>query len=177
MEAMWKRVVVFLVTVVGILCSIGDVCEGGSTSSFVRNDYLSLDMPLDSDVFRVPPGYNAPQQVRNFKRFLSFLTYLFFWELTFFFGAYVWKVHITQGDHLGKGVIISWITQDEPGSSTVVYWAKDTQLKRQAHGFFVTYTYFNYTSGFIHHCTIENLEVCTCPYSHSLFIYLFLSLC
>lgn len=33
-------------------------------STFVRNDDLSLDMPLDSDVFRVPPGYNAPQQVR-----------------------------------------------------------------------------------------------------------------
>lgn len=39
-------------------------CMGGKTSAFVRNDYLSLDMPLDSDVFRVPPGYNAPQQVR-----------------------------------------------------------------------------------------------------------------
>lgn len=37
---------------------------GGKTSAFVRNDYLSLDMPLDSDVFHVPPGYNAPQQVR-----------------------------------------------------------------------------------------------------------------
>lgn len=33
-------------------------------STFVRNDDLSLDMPLDSNVFRVPPGYNAPQQVR-----------------------------------------------------------------------------------------------------------------
>ncbi|KAK2446448.1 purple acid phosphatase [Trifolium repens] len=59
-------------------------CMGGNTSTFLRNDYLSLDMPLDSDVFRVPLGYNAPQQV-----------------------------HITQGDHEGKSVIISWITPDE----------------------------------------------------------------
>ncbi|KAF7817607.1 purple acid phosphatase 2-like [Senna tora] len=127
MEVMWGRDGVWLiVVVVGFLYSI---CEGGSTSSFLRNDYLSLDMPLDSDVFRVPPGYNAPQQV-----------------------------HITQGDHLGKSVIISWITPDEPGSSTVVYWAQDTRLKRQAHGFFVTYRFFNYTSAYIHHCTIENLK-------------------
>ncbi|MCI11934.1 purple acid phosphatase 2-like, partial [Trifolium medium] len=80
----------------------------GNTSNFVRNDYLSLDMPLDTDVFRVPPGYNAPQQV-----------------------------HITQGDHEGKCVIISWITPDEAGSSTVIYWAEGTQFKLQAHGFFL----------------------------------------
>ncbi|KAJ4827474.1 hypothetical protein Tsubulata_006820 [Turnera subulata] len=24
-------------------------------------------------------------------------------------------VHITQGDHEGKGVIVSWVTVDEPG--------------------------------------------------------------
>ena len=51
--------------------SFGEVCfcEGGRTSAFVRNnDYFSQDMPIDSDVFRVPPGYNAPQQV-----FLPFL--------------------------------------------------------------------------------------------------------
>ncbi|GAU34927.1 hypothetical protein TSUD_312580, partial [Trifolium subterraneum] len=73
--------------------------------TFVRNDYLSLDMPLNTDVFRVPLGYNAPQQV-----------------------------HITQGDHEGKGVIISWITPDEAGSSTVNYWAEGTEFKLQAHG-------------------------------------------
>ncbi|KAH7867336.1 hypothetical protein Vadar_032080 [Vaccinium darrowii] len=36
-----------------------EFCNGGITSGYVRNDDLSLDMPLDSDVFRVPPGYNA----------------------------------------------------------------------------------------------------------------------
>jgi hypothetical protein len=69
-------------------------------------------------------------------------------------------VHITQGDYEGKSVIISWITPDEAGSSTVIYWPQGTDFKLQAHGFFLTYKYFNYTSGYIHHCTIQNLEVC-----------------
>lgn len=56
-------------------------------------------------------------------------------------------------------MIVSWITQDEPGSSDVIYWAEGSHLKMHALGFFVTYDYFNYTSGYIHHCTIENLEV------------------
>lgn len=37
--------------------------DGGITSSWVRAANLSADMPLTSDVFQVPPGYNAPQQV------------------------------------------------------------------------------------------------------------------
>ncbi|OIW14827.1 hypothetical protein TanjilG_17052 [Lupinus angustifolius] len=86
-------------------------------------------MPIGSDVFQVPSGYNAPQQV-----------------------------HITQGDYEGKGVIISWVTPHEPGSSTVIYWAENSESKLQVHGFFLTYNYFNYTSGYIHHCTIHNLE-------------------
>ncbi|XP_009335656.2 purple acid phosphatase 2 [Pyrus x bretschneideri] len=116
--------------VLGMLLIVLEVCDGGITSSYVRNDDLSLDMPLDSDVFRVPPGYNAPQQV-----------------------------HITQGDHEGKGVIVSWVTPDEPGSSTVIYWAENnTSLKKSAQATVLTYKYFNYTSGYIHHCTIDNLE-------------------
>uniref|UniRef100_A0A2P2JKJ1 Purple acid phosphatase n=1 Tax=Rhizophora mucronata TaxID=61149 RepID=A0A2P2JKJ1_RHIMU len=50
--------------VLGLILIVAEVCRGGITSSYARNDDLSLDMPLDSDVFRVPPGYNAPQQVR-----------------------------------------------------------------------------------------------------------------
>jgi hypothetical protein len=42
------------------------VCNGGTTSIFVRKVDKSVDMPLDSDVFHVPSGYNAPQQVFNF---------------------------------------------------------------------------------------------------------------
>lgn len=55
-------VTVPLLVVLFILSAL-EVCIGGITSSYVRNDDLSLDMPIDSDVFRVPPGYNAPQQV------------------------------------------------------------------------------------------------------------------
>ena len=39
------------------------VCHGGKTSAFVRKVEKTVDMPLNSDVFQVPPGYNAPQQV------------------------------------------------------------------------------------------------------------------
>ncbi|KAG8633736.1 hypothetical protein MANES_18G141575v8 [Manihot esculenta] len=101
-------------------------------STFVRNDDLSLDMPLDSDVFRVPPGYNAPQQV-----------------------------HITQGDYEANSVIVFWVTPDEPGSRTMIYWAENSELKNRVDGLVVKYKYFNYTSGYIHHCTIKDLEVGT----------------
>ncbi|MED6136333.1 hypothetical protein PIB30_055094 [Stylosanthes scabra] len=55
-------------------------------------------MPFDNDVFAVPPGYNAPQQV-----------------------------HITQGDLEGKAMIVSWVTVDEPGSSDVRYWSENSE--------------------------------------------------
>ena len=57
----WDFVVLFLVLL--ILSVVAEFCYGGRTSSFVRTANLSLDMPVDSDVFLVPPGYNAPQQV------------------------------------------------------------------------------------------------------------------
>jgi hypothetical protein len=69
------------------------------------------------------------------------------------------KVHITQGDHVGKAVIVSWVTVDEPGSSRVNYWSENSKEKRQAEGKAVTYNFYNYTSGFIHHTTIRKLKV------------------
>ena len=55
---------------------------------------------------------------------------------------------------------MSWVTPNEPGSSTVFYWAENSSnLKKTAYGIVLTYNYFNYTSGYIHHCTISNLEV------------------
>ncbi|KAK1271852.1 Purple acid phosphatase 2 [Acorus gramineus] len=90
-------------------------------------------MPLDSDVFRVPHGYNAPQQVGL-------------------------KVHITQGDHEGAGVIVSWVTPSEPGSSVVLYGTAENKRAFHAKGKVTTYRFFNYTSGFIHHCTIRHLK-------------------
>ncbi|KAE9447282.1 hypothetical protein C3L33_20794, partial [Rhododendron williamsianum] len=101
-------------------------CNGGTTSVFRRAVQESVDMPLNSDVFQVPPGYNAPQQV-----------------------------HITQGDHEGNAVIVSWVTVAEPGSSEVLYWTDTNTEKCKAVGRVVTYKFYNYTSGYIHHCTFS----------------------
>ncbi|KAJ0077145.1 hypothetical protein Patl1_36516 [Pistacia atlantica] len=105
------------------------LCNGGKTSSFVRKLEETVDMPLDSDVFQVPPGSNAPQQV-----------------------------HITQGDHEGSAVIVSWVTPDKPGSNQVVYWRENSKENQTATGVVLTYKFYNYTSGYIHHCNISNLE-------------------
>lgn len=117
-----------LVLVLVLVLNGADLCNGGKTSTFVRKVEKTVDMPLDSDVFRVPPGYNAPQQV-----------------------------HITQGDHVGKGVIVSWVTPDEPGSSVVLYWSKNSGHKKKAKGKVNRYEFYNYTSGYIHHCTLNDL--------------------
>ncbi|KAJ4702028.1 Purple acid phosphatase [Melia azedarach] len=127
MGARWDFPVLLLIGLISN--TVAEFCNVGRTSSFVRSANLSLDMPLDSDVFRVPPGYNAPQQV-----------------------------HITQGDHGGKGVLVSWVTPDEPGSNTVRYWAENSTHKQEAEGIVLTYKFYNYTSGYIHHCTINALE-------------------
>ncbi|ERN01269.1 hypothetical protein AMTRI_Chr03g53420 [Amborella trichopoda] len=118
--------------VFGLILNAAMLCNGGVTSLFVRKVEPTKDMPLDSDVFRVPPGYNAPQQV-----------------------------HITQGDHDGKGVIVSWVTPSEPGSNTVLYWTANDKHKYHAEGHVRKYKFYNYTSGFIHHCTLRNLKIDT----------------
>ncbi|MCI23007.1 purple acid phosphatase-like, partial [Trifolium medium] len=100
------------------------LCNGGTTSTFVRKVEKGINMSLDSDVFAVPSGYNAPQQV-----------------------------HITQGDLVGKSVIVSWVTEDEQGSNAVRYWSAENSSKQKkmlAKGKIVTYRFFNYSSGFIH---------------------------
>ncbi|KAJ0776859.1 putative Acid phosphatase [Helianthus annuus] len=52
-------VYLFLGLVLGALRS----SNGGISSRYSRSNDISADMPLNSDVFAVPPGYNAPQQV------------------------------------------------------------------------------------------------------------------
>lgn len=118
----------FVIVVIFVL-NVAELCNGGVTSTFVRKVEKTIDMPLDSDVFKVPSGYNAPQQV-----------------------------HITQGDDVGKGVLVSWVTMDEPGSNTVLYWSGNSKQIKKARGKITTYKFYNYTSGYIHHCTIINLE-------------------
>lgn len=101
---------------------------------------------------------NTTMKFVNFSiPFVLSIYFLFLFEFYIYFSLL--KVHITQGDHVGKGVIISWVTPDEPGSNTVVYWADNGKHKMRAEGTVLTYKYYNYTSGYIHHCTIKSLEV------------------
>jgi len=69
------------------------------------------------------------------------------------------KVHITQGDHEGRAVIVSWVTMEDPGSNEVIYWKDKSEEKKSAQGSVSKYKYHDYISGCIHHCTINNLEV------------------
>lgn len=103
--------------------------SGGTTSSFTRGKYPSVDIPLDNEAFAVPKGHNAPQQVR-----------------------------ITQGDYDGKAVIISWVTPNEPGSNKVQYGTSEDNYTASAEGTVNTYTFYKYSSGYIHHCLIEGLK-------------------
>ena len=58
-----RRVRVGLLFAVVVLLG-GGGADAGVTSSYRRKLEATVEMPLDADVFRVPPGYNAPQQVR-----------------------------------------------------------------------------------------------------------------
>ncbi|KAK7263875.1 hypothetical protein RJT34_31473 [Clitoria ternatea] len=131
----------FWTIALALVVNVCMVCDGGTTSLFLREVEKAVDMPLDSDVFAVPSGYNAPQQ-----------------EFSFLLLFESMSVHITQGDLVGKAVIVSWVTEDEPGSSKVRYWSENSNHKKIAEGKLVTYRFFNYSSGFIHHTTIRNLE-------------------
>ncbi|KAJ0724324.1 putative phosphoric monoester hydrolase [Helianthus annuus] len=101
----------------------------GVTSSFIRSEWPSVDIPLDNEVFAAPDGYNAPEQV-----------------------------HITQGDYDGKAVIIIWVTPTEPGSNQVRYGKSDKKYDFTAEGTVANYTFYNYTSGYIHQCLVSDLE-------------------
>jgi hypothetical protein len=67
-------------------------------------------------------------------------------------------VHITQGDYDGKAVIISWVTT-EPGNSKVQYGTSKEKYDFTAEGTVTNYTFYNYKSGYIHHCLVDGLEV------------------
>nr|BAA92365.1 purple acid phosphatase [Landoltia punctata] len=118
-----------LVLAVMLLLNAAILCSGGITSEFVRLQESAVDMPLHADVFRMPPGYNAPQQV-----------------------------HITQGDHEGRSIIVSWITPSEKGSSTVFYGTSENKLDQHAEGTVTMYKFYTYTSGYIHHCVLTDLK-------------------
>ncbi|KDP30232.1 hypothetical protein JCGZ_17014 [Jatropha curcas] len=121
----------FLQCLLAFILFLGFVNIGnaGITSSFIRSAWPSTDIPLDNEVFAVPKGYNAPQQV-----------------------------HITQGDYNGKAVIISWVTPDEPGSSKVQYGTSKKKYDFTAEGIVRNYTFYQYKSGYIHHCLLDGLK-------------------
>jgi hypothetical protein len=48
-----------------LLCLANGVYSG-RTSSYVRGEFPSTDIPLESEWFATPNGFNAPQQVWNF---------------------------------------------------------------------------------------------------------------
>jgi hypothetical protein len=61
---MGKQIAVsFLLAFISVVVLLAVQCNGGDTSAYRRKLEASVDMPLDADVFQVPSGYNAPQQV------------------------------------------------------------------------------------------------------------------
>lgn len=80
-------------------------------------------------------------------------------SLFLMFHLLFYQVHITQGDTQGRAVIVSWVTMEEPGSNTVIYGTEESQFRFKAEGRITKYKFYNYTSGYIHHCTIKKLEV------------------
>ncbi|CAN1290029.1 Bifunctional purple acid phosphatase 26 [Linum perenne] len=114
MRHTWVR----LVTTLFLLLSLVNNGNGKTTSAFVRSEWPSTDIPLDNEVFVVPNGHNAPQQV-----------------------------HITQGDYEGKAVIVSWVTPQEPGSSTVQYGKSEKTYESTAQGTYATKYYYKIGDG------------------------------
>ncbi|KAJ4850006.1 Bifunctional purple acid phosphatase 26 [Turnera subulata] len=119
----------FLLVLVATILIFAEKGSAGITSTFIRSAWPSVDIPLDNEVFAVPKGHNAPQQV-----------------------------HITQGDYDGKAVIISWVTVDEPGSNTVKYGTSEKNYDFSAEGTVTSYSFYKYKSGYIHHCLVGGLE-------------------
>ncbi|KAL3497359.1 hypothetical protein ACH5RR_040091 [Cinchona calisaya] len=101
----------------------------------VTSNYVRKPEPsvdMPIEMFPPPAGHNAPEQV-----------------------------HITQGDHEGRSMIISWVTPLKHHGA-VIYWeaeAKDSNQKKcKVRSRNTSYKYHNYTSGHIHHATIKGLK-------------------
>ncbi|XP_015886658.2 bifunctional purple acid phosphatase 26 isoform X2 [Ziziphus jujuba] len=122
MAELWCEMVVAIMGM--IVLSFGRSGIAGKTSTFVRSEWPSLDIPPDNQAFAIPKGRNAPQ----------------------------------QGDYDGKAVIISWVTTEEAGQIEVKYGTLENQYAFSAKGVVTTYTFYNYTSGYIHHCLVDGLE-------------------
>ncbi|KAI3519197.1 hypothetical protein L1887_08224 [Cichorium endivia] len=118
----------WLITILSFLLT--RVCNGGITSTYIRVAEPSTEIPKKD--FPPPSGYNAPEQV-----------------------------HITQGDQIGRSVIVSWVTPVDKHPKYVTYWEaneKDGIGRNRARSKTKTYKYYNYSSGYIHHATINKLK-------------------
>ncbi|KAJ7944219.1 Purple acid phosphatase [Quillaja saponaria] len=102
-------------------------------SGGITSKYVRKQASVDipKQVFSSPPGHNAPEQV-----------------------------HITQGDHAGKSLIISWVTPVEKHNNFLIYWEAEGEHKHKhrVHSVTTTYQYYNYRSGYIHHATLKRLQ-------------------
>lgn len=58
---MWCRYHIGLL--LSLLLSFIHNGTAGVTSDFTRSEWPAIDIPLDNEVFAIPKGYNAPQQV------------------------------------------------------------------------------------------------------------------
>jgi hypothetical protein len=74
-------------------------------------------------------------------------------------GLFFQQVHLTQGDYLGKAVIVTWITE-QTAAPIVYYGTQNGSYVDSQTGNTTQYTFYNYTSGFIHIVTLSDLEVC-----------------
>ncbi|CAD5324989.1 unnamed protein product [Arabidopsis thaliana] len=96
----------------------------------VTSTHVRVSEPSEEmplEIFPPPAGYNAAEQV-----------------------------HITQGDHDGRGMIISWVTPlKEDGSNVVTYWIanSDGSDNKNAIATITSYRYYDYTSGYLHYAT------------------------
>jgi acid phosphatase type 7 len=95
----------YLCLVAVLLVVVATGADAGVTSAYRRKLEATVDMPMDADVFRVPPGYNAPRQV-----------------------------HITLGDQAGMAMIVSWVTENELGNNTVMYGTSPGRMVMRAQG-------------------------------------------
>ncbi|KAK8543243.1 hypothetical protein V6N13_136228 [Hibiscus sabdariffa] len=124
-----QRLLFRLVLITFVFLDSVDNVNAGITSRYTGNEWPAVDIPLDHEVFAVPEGHNAPQQV-----------------------------HITQGNYDGNAVIISWVTFGEPGFSEVQYGTSDKNYEFTAEGKMTNYTFYEYSSGYIHHVLLDDLK-------------------
>lgn len=69
------------------------------------------------------------------------------------------------------------MTISEPGTSEVLYGKEEHNYEHSTQGKTTNYTFYDYKSGYIHHCLVDGLEVMThyihCSYNESMSYFVF----